>query len=444
MQQRAAAASLLGKLVGQPMHGPRVAITLARFFPDGLVSAIRDGPGESVVVSLEQTTETPELVWTPAMAASLSAQISTMASDLYREQMKGRVVDWDVPDQASGQQEMRDEPQVGGIYVRLFLKDPKFPLRNPKRFLEGLLDQYVSAIAAMHYDTHTADPELPLLLSAALVSLLRVHPALADHVGYLGYVPKLVSAMAYEGRLETMVSGGMKNGHALSEELYEDEDGHLQPSTQTPQERVRLSCLRVLHQLAASTTCAEAMAATSVGTPQVVPLLMKAIGWQGGSILALETLKRVVVAGNRARDALVAQGLKVGLVEVLLGLLDWRAGGRNGLCSQMKWNESEASVGRVLAIEVLHAFATDGAHCSKVRDILNASDVWSAYKDQKHDLFLPSNAQSAAAGVAGLIENSSLRLSYSLPAPPPPQPALVRLPASSADVSSKQDQLPDK
>lgn len=43
---------------------------------------------------------------------------------------------------------------------------------------------------------------------------------------------------------------------------------------------------------------------------------------------------------------------RVGLVEVLLGLLDWRAGGRNGLCSQMNWNESEASIGRVLAIEV--------------------------------------------------------------------------------------------
>ncbi|KAJ8637711.1 hypothetical protein MRB53_011978 [Persea americana] len=443
LQQRAAAASLLGKLVGQPMHGPRVAITLARFLPDGLVSAIRDGPGENVVAALEQTTETPELVWTPAMAASLSAQISTMASDLYREQMKGRVVDWDIPEQASAQQEMRDEPQVGGIYVRLFLKDPKFPLRNPKRFLEGLLDQYVSAIAATHYDMHAVDPELPLLLSAALVSLLRVHPALADHVGYLGYVPKLVAAMAYEGRRETMASGEMKNGQAHSEEFYANEDEQLQPSTQTLQERVRLSCLRVLHQLAASTTCAEAMATTSVGTPQVVPLLMKAIGWQGGSILALETLKRVVVAGNRARDALVAQGLKVGLVEVLLGLLDWRAGGRNGLCSQMKWNESEASVGRVLAIEVLHAFATEGAHCTKVRDILNASDVWSAYKDQKHDLFLPSNAQSAAAGVAGLIESSSSRLSYALTAPSP-QPALVRLPASSAaDMSGKQDPQPD-
>ncbi|XP_057538680.1 dnaJ homolog subfamily C GRV2 isoform X1 [Amaranthus tricolor] len=425
LPQRAAAASLLGRLVGQPMHGPRVAITLARFFPDGLVSVIRDGPGEVVVSALDQTTETPELVWTPAMAASLSAQIATMASDLYKEQMKGPVIDWDVPEQASSQKEMRDEPQVGGIYVRLFLKDPKFPLRNPKRFLEGLLDQYVSSVAATHYDTQASDPELPLLLSAALVSLLRVHPALADHVGYLGYVPKLVAAMAYEGRRETMASRDVDHVSHDANGSYDTEDAMSQPSKQTPRERIRLSCLRVLHQLAASTTCAEAMAATSAGTPQVVPLLMKAIGWHGGSILALETLKRVVVAGNRARDALVAQGLKVGLVDVLLGLLDWRAGGRNGLCSQMKWNESEASIGRVLAVEVLHAFATEGAHCSSVREILDASDVWSAYKDQRHDLFLPSNAQSAAAGVAGLIESDSSRLKYALTAPPS-QPSIER------------------
>lgn len=283
------------------MHGPRVAITLARFLPDGLVSVIRDGPGEAVVAAVDQTTETPELVWTSAMAASLSAQIATMASDLYREQMKGRVIDWDVPEQASTQQEMRDEPQVytttylpfyivclhcwktyqlmfmqvGGIYVRLFLKDPKFPLRNPKRFLEGLLDQYLSSIAATHYDTQAFNPELPLLLSAALVSLLRVHPTLADHVGYLGYVPKLVSAVAYEARRETMSSGEANNGN-YEERTHEPSDESEQPA-QTPQERVRLSCLRVLHQLAASTTCAEAMAATSVGTPQVFLLILFAM-----------------------------------------------------------------------------------------------------------------------------------------------------------------------
>lgn len=66
-----------------------------------------------------------------------------------------------------------DEPQVGGVYVRLFLKDPKFPLRNRKRFLEGLLDQYVATSATVR--SGSGDPELPLLFSAALVSLLRVH-----------------------------------------------------------------------------------------------------------------------------------------------------------------------------------------------------------------------------------------------------------------------------
>lgn len=44
-------------------------------------------------------------------------------------------------------------------------------------------------------------------------------------------------------------------------------------------------------------------------------------------------------------------------MEILLGILDWRAGGRQGLCAQMKWNESEASIGRVLAVEVLTIFS---------------------------------------------------------------------------------------
>ncbi|KAJ6790831.1 Uncharacterized protein M6B38_248140 [Iris pallida] len=45
------------------------------------------------------------------------------------------------------------------------------------------------------------------------------------------------------------------------------DNGLLDSSGQTPQERVCLSCLH-LHQLVSSTTCANAMAATSAGTPQ--------------------------------------------------------------------------------------------------------------------------------------------------------------------------------
>ena len=65
--------------------------------------------------------------------------------------------------------------------------------------------------------------------------------------------------------------------------------------------------------------------------------------------------------------------------------------------------------------------------------------VWSAYKDQKHDFFLPSSAQSAAAGLAGLIESSSSSsgLTYALTAPPP---APSRLPPPAANFNGKPDQ----
>lgn len=65
--------------------------------------------------------------------------------------------------------------------------------------------------------------------------------------------------------------------------------------------------------------------------------------------------------------------------------------------------------------------------------------VWSAYKDQKHDLFLPSNAQSAAAGIAGLIENSSSRLTYALTAPPPQSAPSRPLASTSYDANGRQD-----
>lgn len=67
--------------------------------------------------------------------------------------------------------------------------------------------------------------------------------------------------------------------------------------------------------------------------------------------------------------------------------------------------------------------------------MVNSLQVWAAYKDQKHDLFLPSNAQLAAVGVAGLIEQSSSRLTYALTAPPP-QSSHMKPPTSVGSESN--------
>eukprot|EP00850_Spirogloea_muscicola_P020512 SM000218S06608 [mRNA] locus=s218:193476:202559:- [translate_table: standard] len=416
LQQSVLAAALLGKLMGEPLHGPRVAIGLAKCLPDGILSVVRDGPGEAVIAALAETSETPELVWSPQMAKELAHKVADIANDLHQRQAQAPQAEWSFQELGSMFASIhRDgmhtgiEPQVGGVYVRLFLKDPKHPLRNPKRFLEGLLDQYISVMSSTSPSpVDKADMEVPLMLSAALVSLLRVQPVLGDHVAQLGYIPKFLTAMANTPNTAPCPKDSIEG---VTEPGSEEQGLSLQ-------EKVRLSCLRVLHQLASMSACVEAMAAPGLGSSQVVPLLMKAIGWPGGSVLALEALKRCVSPANRARDAIVAQALKVGLVPVLLGLLDWRAGVRNGLTVQMKWSEAEASVGRVLAVEVLRGLAGEGVYTARVQEILAASDIWRAYKDQRHDLFLPSSAQTAATGVAGLIESIQPSTAiYALPAP---------------------------
>lgn len=46
---QAATASLLGRLAGQPLHGPRVMLLLGKLLPPGLAAAIRDGPGQGAL-----------------------------------------------------------------------------------------------------------------------------------------------------------------------------------------------------------------------------------------------------------------------------------------------------------------------------------------------------------------------------------------------------------
>ena len=100
----------------------------------------------------------------------------------------------------------QDDLSVGGVFVRMFLRDPKFPLRHPKKFLEGLLDQYTAATSALA-STQSASAR-PLsteeqwamlqkveLLAAALLALLRSQPSLCDHVAQLGYPMKIAAVL---------------------------------------------------------------------------------------------------------------------------------------------------------------------------------------------------------------------------------------------------------
>ena len=56
--------------------------------------------------------------------------------------------------------------------------------------------------------------------------------------------------------------------------------------------------------------------------------------------------------------------------------------------------ERAESMERVLAVDLLHLMAAEGSYGAQIAQQLDASEVWHAYRDQKHDLFLPAGATS--------------------------------------------------
>lgn len=64
--------------------------------------------------------------------------------------------------------------------------------------------------------------------------------------------------------------------------------------------------------------------------------------------------------------------------------------------------DSDEAVERVLAVEVLHLLSAPGAYSGSISNTLGGSEVWQAYRHQKHDLFLPAGANRKVQANLGL------------------------------------------
>jgi DnaJ family protein C protein 13 len=343
-------------------------------------------------------------------------------------------LDWTPGDSYSlDYEELHDEMFVGGVYVRLFLKTPGHPLKNPQTFLEGLLERYTKIIAAVDplaistaaspLVVESVDVDAAVFLSAAAVAAIHHHPLLAEHGVALGYVSKLIRALA------SRVPPSHDSSSVRNVSSTKKSNTNTTSSTETmlvlPADDVSGSALRLLHALASAPSAGEALARSS---PASVPVLVAAMQWGGAAaVLAVETLKRGLALGNRSRDLLVGAALGAGLLQLLLQRLDWRSS--NGDTSSTTTTATDAAaaaagdeasdeaVQRVLFVDVINLLACEGAYASQVHAVLDASEVWAAYRGQKHDLFLPARGSSAVHGVAGLLRGPETAR-FALPAPP--------------------------
>ncbi|XP_049787278.1 dnaJ homolog subfamily C member 13 [Schistocerca cancellata] len=334
---REKSAELLARMGADKLVGPKVRLDVGHFLPAAFADAMRDSP-QSCVHVFEGVHENPELIWDTDARQSVCRVVSNMKEEHYLAQRQNPSTVWKVPEEntllnITNSNELR----VGGVYLRLFVANPGWVLRRPKEFLAELMDTCISLMSK-----EKPDVELLELATSALVCLLQAQPALADHVPALGHIPRIC--------------------HQIVAQLQ--------------QSAVPRAAIRILHQLATSEVCIQAMAHTDCIKPmkQAMQTCKDIIG------VGCEALNRLFSANQ---DQLIKQALDADIVPYLLGLLEGR----------LEAIENPAMT-KAQIVKALKAMSRNLHLGSKIEGILEKSSVWAEYRDQRHDLFI-SNTTTA-------------------------------------------------
>uniref|UniRef100_A0AAY5EIG4 J domain-containing protein n=1 Tax=Electrophorus electricus TaxID=8005 RepID=A0AAY5EIG4_ELEEL len=362
-QVRTQTAELFSKMTSDKLVGPKVRLTLMRFLPGVFMDAMRDN-AEAAVHIFEGTHENPELIWNDASRETVSTTVREMMLDHFRQQKDNPDVNWKLPEDftvayAAGQGEL----EVGGVFLRIFITQPGWVLRKPREFLVSLLETLTQLL-----EKNNPNGEALEMVTTAAVCLFSTQTQLADQVPPLGHLPRILAALNHKNNA------------------------------------IPKSSIRLIHVLSENELCVRSMAALETIGPLMTGMKVRA----DMAGLACEALNRMF---QREQTELVAQALRVELVPYLLKLLE-------GVGLETLENPSAT---KAQIVKALKSMTRSLQYGEQVNEILSRSSVWSAFKDQKHDLFI-SDSQTAGyltgPGVAGyLTAGTSTTVMPSVPPP---------------------------
>uniref|UniRef100_A0A8C7E5M7 DnaJ heat shock protein family (Hsp40) member C13 n=1 Tax=Naja naja TaxID=35670 RepID=A0A8C7E5M7_NAJNA len=362
-QVRSQTAELFAKMTTDKLVGPKVRIILMKFLPSVFMDAMRDNP-EAAVHIFEGTHENPELIWNDNSREKVSTTIREMMLEHFKLQRDNPDINWKLPeDFAVVYGEAEGELSVGGVFLRIFIAQPAWVLRKPREFLIALLEKFTELLEKNNPHGETLET-----ITTATVCLFSAQPQLADQVPPLGHLPKILQAMNHKNNA------------------------------------IPKSAMRVIHMLSDNELCVRSMAVLETIGP-----LMNGMKKRSDNVgIACEALNRMF---QKEQNDLVVQALKAELVPYLLKLLE-------GVGLE---NLESPSATKAQIVKALKSMTRSLQYGEQVNEILSQSSIWSAFKDQKHDLFI-SETQTAGyltgPGVAGYL--TAGRPSSVMPNVPPP------------------------
>uniref|UniRef100_A0A8C7D126 DnaJ heat shock protein family (Hsp40) member C13 n=1 Tax=Oncorhynchus kisutch TaxID=8019 RepID=A0A8C7D126_ONCKI len=356
-QVRSQTAELFSKMTSDKLVGPKVRLTLMRFLPGVFMDAMRDN-AEAAVHIFEGTHENPELIWNDGSRETVSTTVREMMLEHFKQQKDNPDVNWRLPEEftvayGAGQGELA----VGGVFLRIFIAQPGWVLRKPREFLVSLLETLTEL-----YEKNNPNGEALETVTTAAVCLFSTQTQLCDQVPPLGHLPRILSALTHKNNA------------------------------------VPKSSIRLIHVLSDNEQCVRSMASLETIGPLMSGMKMRA----DMAGLACEALNRMF---QREQTDLVAQALRVDLVPYLLRLLE-------GIGLETLDNPSAT---KAQIVKALKSMTRSLQYGEQVNEILARSTVWSAFKDQKHDLFI---SESQTAGY--LTGRNGFCTHYVMPSPMSP------------------------
>ncbi|KAK2708864.1 hypothetical protein QYM36_014478, partial [Artemia franciscana] len=366
---RSQAAENLNRIMSDRLVGPRIRTVLLKFLPPAIVDAFRESSTQPQML-FDSETQNPELIWNEDSRKVVTNSVKRMTSEFSSKQRADLNAVW-VPPQADLEPiyaAANDELVVGGVFLRLFVSNPGWVLRKPKEFLIELLDTTLD-----HMNKDNVNTEHLETLVRAFSGLLRSQPLLADQLSGMGYLPRILKSMNFN---DTVCRYGIS----------------------------------LLHQAAMSQTCVESLSRLEC----IPPLQTSLVRRPELSEYICDTLSRLYASGV---EDLVEQGLKCDLIPALLNILD--------PCIIRTPEEATVitSAVKANAVSALKSMSRSPFYGEKVNSILSKSDVWSQYKDQRHDLFLTNTQATGYLTGSSAISGSLTYQSYnsgSIPTPGKP------------------------
>jgi hypothetical protein len=207
---RLSAISLLSKFLWNPVRGGEASMMLRRFLPEPVVLLMRSKAGSASLQVLDDVCENPELIWTGEMQGEIREALTKLLTKSQVDADNFRIpvdisVDYTVP-----YRQLSSELYVGGVYVRLFLKQPTFQLSNAIFFTEKLVEFWESSFntqVPFHNRRQFEDPssessalvlgkeDFLTLLTSCIICVVKNEYSVVDHLLGWGFVHTLTDLL---------------------------------------------------------------------------------------------------------------------------------------------------------------------------------------------------------------------------------------------------------